>query len=79
MVHLLFCFHCISRYKSKVLVFKGIQLSDGASKSSSKEFQGLHGLLRIRRHQETSISKGFEDWGVIAYKLNNYGGFKEFL
>jgi len=42
---------------SKVLVFKGIQLSGGASKSSSEELQGLCGWLRIRRHQETPIPK----------------------
>ena len=55
-------FHSTSKrawgFFSNVLVFKGIQLPEGASKSSSEELQGLHGWLRIRRHQETLNSKG---------------------
>jgi hypothetical protein len=42
---------------SKVLLFKGIELLDGVSKSLSEELQGLHGRLRIQRHQEAPISK----------------------
>jgi len=41
----------------KVLVFKGVQLSNGASKSLSEELQRLYGWLSIQRHQEAPISK----------------------
>jgi len=55
---------------SKVLVFKRIQLANGASKGSSEELQRLHGWLRIRRHQETPISKVI--WRLADWLLKNW-------
>jgi len=51
-----------------VLVFKGIQLPDVASKSLSEELEGLNGWLRIRRHQEAPKSKGIWSLGEWLHK-----------
>ena len=51
-----------------VLVFKGFQLSDVASKSLSEDLEGLHMWLRIQRHQEAPNSKGIWSLGEWLHR-----------
>ena len=53
-----------------VLVFKGFQLSDVASKSLSEDLEGLHMWLRIQRHQEAPISNVI--WRLVVWLHNNW-------
>jgi len=55
-----------------VLVFKGFQLSDVASKSLSEDLEGLRRWLRIQRHQEAPNSKGIWSLGIVSRNSCNH-------